>query len=509
MRFFLNFDTSKLSEEKVDVLVCGSGIAGLTTAITLRELGLKPVILTRGMGNTYYSQGGIACAVHPQDSPLLHFIDTYKAGRGLCHEMALRVLVDEGIQCISHLERWGVKFDTKDGLYETTLEGGHSFPRVLKVKDYTGRAIYQALLKKAQSLEIPIITGELQEILAYDGVKGVLYYDGSLKFLRVKALVLATGGAASIFLHTSNPVKVRGDAIGIALRCAVDIKNPEFVQFHPTVVEGTNLLISEAVRGEGALLVDDKGERFVNELEPRDTVARAIYNKLKEGKRVFLDMRPIKGGEKYLQERFPTIVEFLEKMGLDPRRDLIPVVPAAHYFIGGMEVDLYGRTQIFGLYAVGECACSGVHGANRLASNSLLEGVVFGHRVAHRIYHDIKYFSFSASHFKSEREAFLKPPYSFDHLRKLMWDACGLEREEGELLQAIEILKSWLKDMEKWEDTIQNRELLDITLVALSTLKASLSRRESRGVHYRRDYPYEREELRRDSLVKLEELLGL
>ncbi|MGB9874362.1 MAG: FAD-binding protein, partial [Hydrogenobacter sp.] len=281
MSFFLNFDISKLPEERVDVLVCGSGIAGLTTAITLMELGIKPVILTRGKGNTYYSQGGIAACVHPQDSPFLHFLDTQRAGRGLCDEKALSVLVDEGIQRVCDLERWGVKFDP-----DTHMEGGHSFPRVLKIKDYTGRAIYSTLYTKVESLGIPVITGELQEIIGEDRVHGVLYYSDGLKFIRVKALVLATGGASSMFLYTSNPVKVRGDAIGIAIRCGISIKNPEFVQFHPTVVEGTNLLISEAVRGKGALLIDDRGERFVNELEPRDIVARAIYRKIKEGRRV-------------------------------------------------------------------------------------------------------------------------------------------------------------------------------------------------------------------------------
>ncbi|SNZ12150.1 L-aspartate oxidase [Hydrogenobacter hydrogenophilus] len=501
MRFFLNFDTSKLPEESVDVLVCGSGIAGLTTAITLTELGIKPVILTRGRGNTYYSQGGIAACVHPQDSPFLHFIDTQRAGRGLCDEKALSVLVDEGIQRICDLERWGVSFDA-----DTTVEGGHSFPRVLKVRDYTGRAIYSALYKKVETLGIRVITGELQEIIAEDKVQGVLYYHDGLKFLRVKALVLATGGASSMFLYTSNPVKVRGDAIGIAIRCGINIKNPEFVQFHPTVVEGTNLLISEAVRGEGALLIDDKGERFINELEPRDVVARAIYKKLKEGRKVFLDARHM--GEKFYH-RFPTITDFLKERGLDPTKDLIPVVPAAHYFIGGIEVDLYGRTSIAGVYAIGECACTGVHGANRLASNSLLEGVVFGYRTAYRIYHDMKFLSFSRSHFRSERKVSQRPSYQFFDLRKLMWDACGLEREEEELSQAIKTLTEWLKGYQNWDDTIENRELFDISLVALSTLKGALRRRESRGVHFRRDYPYEREELRKDSIIGIEELLEL
>ncbi|MFN3263322.1 MAG: FAD-binding protein, partial [Aquificaceae bacterium] len=267
MAYFLSFDTSKLPPETASVVVCGSGIGGLTTAIVLKELGVEPLILTRGIGNTYYSQGGIACAVHPQDSPYLHMLDTQRAGRGLCREDTLRVLVDEGIQRLADLRRWGVTFDE-----DTTIEGGHSFPRVYKVKDYTGKAIYDALLKKVRDMGIRVIMGELQEVLGEDKVEGILYYEGNLKLIKTSALVLATGGAASMFLHTSNPVKVRGDAMGIALRKGLTLLNAEFVQFHPTVVRNTNILISEAVRGEGAVLVDQKGERFVDELQPRDVV---------------------------------------------------------------------------------------------------------------------------------------------------------------------------------------------------------------------------------------------
>ncbi len=502
MPYFLSFDTLKLPQERAQVVVCGSGIAGLTSAITLKELGLNPLVLTRGIGNTYYSQGGIACAVHPHDSTFLHILDTQRAGRGLCKEEALRILVDEGVQRIGDLERWGVRFDMRNGFYETTVEGGHSFPRVLKVKDYTGRAIYEALFKKVKELSVPVLMGELQEILFDEELHGILYYDGSLKLLRTKVLILATGGAASMFLHTSNPVKVRGDAIGMSLRTGVCLRNVEFVQFHPTVVEGTNLLISEAVRGEGAWLVDERGNRFINELQPRDVVSRAIYKKLKEGSRVFLDMRHLPK----IEERFPTISQLLREKGLNPYKDLIPIVPAAHYFIGGVEVDSYGRTSLPGVYAVGECACSGVHGANRLASNSLLEGVVFGYRTAYRVYHDIKFFKEREVNFKSSRDELSKPPHSFEHIRKLMWKNCGLERSEEDLKDASEKISKWIKNWKEWEGSVENRELLDISLVALSTVKSALQRRESRGVHYRKDYPYEREELRRDSLMSFHNL---
>ncbi|MFN3598806.1 MAG: L-aspartate oxidase [Aquificaceae bacterium] len=498
MLHFLNFDTSQLPSEKAQVVICGSGIGGLTTAIVLMELGIEALILTRGIGNTYYSQGGIACASHPADSPYLHLLDTQRAGRGLCREETLRILVDEGIQRIADLKRWGVEFDK-----ETTIEGGHSFPRVLKVKDYTGRAIYEALWKRVKDLGIRVVMGELQEILGEAKVEGIIYYDGGLKLIHTKALVLATGGAASMFLYTSNPVKVRGDALGIAIRKGISLLNPEFVQFHPTVVKDTNILISEAVRGEGALIIDQKGERFVDELQPRDVVARAIYKKLREGGDVYLDLRVLQNKGIDLEKRFPTIYTLLKEKGYDPQREPIPIRPASHYFIGGVEVDSYGKTTLEGLYAVGECACSGVHGANRLASNSLLEGVVFGYRVAYRVYHDLPFLKGEERKIKHKRKGLHNPPYTFEDLRKLMWENCGLERKEMALKEALEKLRGWLEGWKEWEDTIENRQLLDISLVALATLTTALWRKESRGVHYRLDYPYEREEYRRDSLFSI------
>jgi len=506
MRYFLEFNTSTLPEDEAQVVVCGSGIGGLTCAIVLKELGLSPVILTRGVGNTYYSQGGIAAAVHPGDSPRAHFIDTIKAGRFLNDEESLEVLTGDGVMRIGDLERWGVSFDREGDVYATTTEGGHTYPRVLKVKDYTGREIYTRLLHRAKDLGIPIVEGELQEILGEDSVIALLYWKKGLRVLRTRSVVLATGGAASMFRHTSNPTKVRGDGIGIALRAGVSIKNPEFVQFHPTVLKGTNLLISEAVRGEGATLVTKRGERFVDELQPRDVVARAIFDKLREGEEVFLDLRPVAERGIDIGDRFPTITGFLRERGLDPLKDLIPVVPAAHYFIGGVEVDVFGRTSLRGLYAVGECACTGVHGANRLASNSLLEGVVFGYRTAYRLYLDIKYVKNSRAQVKNARVWSEKPKFNLSDLRELMWDKVGLRREKEGLMKARDTLREWLKNSLRSEPTVENRRLLDIILVALSTVEGALFRKESRGVHWRSDYPAEREVFRRDTLIHLRSL---
>ncbi|WP_448583823.1 L-aspartate oxidase [Thermocrinis sp.] len=492
---FLEFDTSLIPEERAEVLVVGSGIGGLVCALTLLELGLRPIIITRGIGNTFYSQGGIACAVSPQDSPSLHFLDTQRAGRGLCNPRSLWVMVEEGPQRIIDLQRWGVVFDE-----DKALEGGHSIPRVLKVKDHTGKAIYTALWERIKEKGIKVIEGELQEILGEESLEGAIVLEGGkLKFFRTNFLVLATGGASSMFLHSSGHVK--GDGIGIALRKGVPIKNPEFVQFHPTVLENSSFLISEAVRGEGAILIDSKGNRFVDELLPRDQVARAIYSKLKEGSKVFLDFRPIVQRRIDIKERFPTIYSKLVESGYDPYKQPIPVVPAAHYYIGGLEVSTYGQTGVFGLYAVGECSCTGVHGANRLASNSLLEGLVFGYRTAYRIYHDRKYARLSNAQFKHSASGHKNPKYSFEDLKLLMWNHCGIEREEGSIMEGIRKLLSWLKDWKSWEKTPDNRKLFDVSLVALSTLIGALQRKESRGCHYRKDFPYQRDEFERDTLI--------
>jgi len=332
----------------------------------------------------------------------------------------------------------------------------------------------------------------------------LVYEKESLRVLRTNLLVLAVGGASSMFLHSSGHVK--GDGIGIAFRKGVPIKNPEFVQFHPTLLEGTSFLISEAVRGEGAILVDSRGNRFVDELLPRDQVARAIYSKLKEGERVFLDLRPIAKKGIDLKERFPVIYSELLKRNIDPYKEPVPVVPGAHYYIGGLEVSTYGQTALLGLYAVGECACTGVHGANRLASNSLLEGLVFGYRTAYRIYQDRKHIKGSKGHFKNFSQGNRQPKYTFEDLKRLMWEHCGIEREEESLKEGLEKLLDWLSDWKEWERTPQNRQLFDISLTALATLWASLQRRESRGCHYRKDYPYQRDQFERDSIIHLSEL---
>jgi len=505
--YYTEFDTDFIPNQEADILVIGSGIAGLFCAITLKNLKLNPIIITRGIGNTYYSQGGIAAVVSKEDSTTWHVLDTLRAGRNLGDVKNIEVLAQEGPNRIVDLELYGVHFDKKeDGSFDTTIEGGHSYKRVLKVKDYTGKAIYEALLKKAKNLNITILEGELLEIITHNNalVGCIIEQENKLIFWKSRFLVLATGGAASMYSHTSNPLKTRADVIGVALRRGFLIENPEFIQFHPTVFENTNLLISEAVRGEGAILINQKGERFVNELEPRDVVARAIYKQMLIGNKVYLDMRNLHVDIKL---RFPTIYSFLIEHGVNPYKDLVPITPAAHYYIGGIRTDENGETTVDGVYAIGEVASTRVHGANRLASNSLLEGVVFGYRAAYSIALSKRSFKFSKA--KNQRNAVkdIDCQGYLESIKDIMWKYAGLERDEEGLSYAIKKIKEIMKLCVLANPSKKNKIVFDVSLSAYATLQGALKRRESRGSHFRTDFPYEKDEYRYNTKICLEESL--
>ncbi len=499
------FIPPRYKEEETEVLVVGDGIAGLSCAITLAEYGIKPVVVSRGKGNTYLSQGGIAAAVGESDSPLQHYLDTLRAGRILNDEEAVKVATEEGERAILKLSSWGVEFDRKGTFYDLTLEAAHSKRRIFKVRDYTGRAIYEALHKRAKALGIPYLEGELVEIYTSAGGKVAGALIGTAKgfrLVKVKALVLATGGAASLFAKNSNIQRIGGDAIGIAFRAGAVLIDTEFVQFHPTVLAGTKYLISEAVRGEGAILVNERGERFVDELAPRDVVARALYEQQRRGHKTFLDLRPLIERGVKLEERFPQIYSILLGHGLDPRKEpVVPVEPAAHYFIGGIATDTFGRSSLKGLYAVGECACTGLHGANRLASNSLLEGVVFGIRAAEDIALQLPFWDYGNLKLTPTAQGEnIKIPFEEEvkELQTLMWNGCGIVRD-GETLK--ETLNRLEEKLEKYlplrSKSLEAKKLLDLLLVAKAIAVNALRRAESRGCHFRSDFPTEREPFRR------------
>ncbi|WP_456283445.1 L-aspartate oxidase [Microbacterium sp. JZ101] len=486
------------------VIVVGSGVAGLATALHLARGGADVQLVTKaGMadGSTRHAQGGIAAALFPDDSVESHAADTLAAGAGLCDPAAVDVLVSEGPARVRELMDLGVAFDRDaSGALARGLEAAHAHPRILHAGgDATGLAIEIALI--AAALEAGVRLRErtlLADLLVEDGrVAGVeLLADGRREVLRADAVVLATGGAGRLWARTTNPDVVTGDGIAAALRAGAAVVDLEFAQFHPTVLaEGTPFLVSEAVRGEGADLIDLDGRRFVlddhpdGELAPRDVVARSISRRMAEqgGRPVLLDATRI--GRRRLEARFPTIARALAARGLDWAAHPIPVAPAAHYLMGGIATDLDGRTSLAGLLAVGECARTGVHGANRLASNSLLEGAVFAARAATAILAgdvDAAPALPSAPSPESPSELAAVPPFSRAALQRLMWDHVGLLRDGAGLAHAVAVLAAW-QDALPRPQTVAAHEDAGLVRVGLAAASAALARPGSVGSHFRTD----------------------
>jgi L-aspartate oxidase len=513
-----SFDTLDLPYRTADVVVVGSGAAGLSCAITLEELGLDVIVITKTTPNessTELAQGGIAVALPREDSPELHFSDTMRAGAGLVNPKMARILTEEGVKRVIELLRWGAQFERdENGLLKFTKEAAHSVPRIVYYRDETGKELHRTLL---ESFKGKIITGcRALELLVREGrCYGLLVErEGRRELLYAPIVVLATGGAAGLYLKNTNPPTSTGDGISLALRWGAELQDLEFVQFHPTAFcDGEEcFLISEAVRGEGAILVDRHGRRFMGdyhhlwELAPRDVVTRAIESQKElTGGEVYLDFRPIEERGIDIYERFPYITKRLLEKGIDPKREPVPITPVAHYYIGGVKVDTFGRSSIEGLFAVGETSCTGVHGANRLASNSLLECIVFGNRAAYGAYRDFMYLSkdfkeirLSASAFPSKNAS----SYTLYEVKKIMWENVGIVRSAEKLTYAIERLSEIALSSSSWE-------VRSCATLALAVAVSAMRREESRGGHYRSDFPYEREEFRKHSSFTLEDLKRL
>lgn len=479
------------------VVVVGSGIAGLTAALHAHENGCRVTVVTKGaLGdtNTRWAQGGIAAVTHPADTVASHAADTTTAGAGLNDADAVETLVTAGPARIAELVSRGVVFDRgTDGDFSRGLEAAHAVPRVLHAGgDATGAAIQAALGAAVRAAGITVREHALlADLVVSDGrVTGIRLADGVR--LDADAVVLATGGAGQLFAHTTNPSGATGDGIAAAIRAGAAVADLEFVQFHPTALAvGAPFLVSEAVRGEGATLIDDAGRRFTfdahpdGELAPRDVVARANARAMsaQDGRPVRLNATTL--GAERLAQRFPTIDAAVRERGLDWAREPIPVTPAAHYLMGGVVTDLDARTSVPGLYAVGETARTGVHGANRLASNSLLEGAVFGARAGDAVARGGAWPSSpAAGPLDAATPVADAPPFSRAALQHLMWNAAGLERDAAGLAGAAGILAAWTA--EPAPRAIEDANLL---LVGTHVVAAARARTASVGAHFRSDAP--------------------
>ena len=495
-----------------DYLVIGSGIAGLRAALTLAESG-NVTVLTKadpGESNTGHAQGGIAAALGRDDSPELHAKDTIAAGDGLCNPAAVDVLTREGPKYVMELLEWGARFDRDgDGKPALAREAAHSVRRVLHARDATGREIGRLLWSRVSAdgrIRVLQNTRATELIVREDGCAGARFIDdgGDSGTFVASRTLLATGGAGQIFRETTNPPVATGDGIAMAAAVGARIVDLEFIQFHPTVMSvpgSPRFLLSEALRGEGARLVNEGGEPFMTRYEPagdlasRDLVSRAIVREMERTRAsVYLSLAHLDAA--FVRGRFPTIAAACANAGLDLARDRIPVSPAAHYIMGGIETDLDGRTSIRGLFAAGEVACTGVHGANRLASNSLLEGLVFGARSAEAMQASASDARFPSSpvvrwHGTTHRQPNCDVP-AVDDARDLMWRCCGLLRSGPSLQQAVSQLEGWsaailMAAAARADDDF--RRVRSIVAVGLMIARAALRREESRGGHFRSDFP--------------------
>ena len=516
-----------------DFLVIGAGIAGLSFAIRAAAHG-SVIVLTKGTAldsNTAWAQGGIASVLPPGfrddgDSVELHVADTLDAGAGLCREDVVRAVIGEGAATIDDLTGYGVDFDKHDDHFALGKEGGHSKRRILHARDTTGREIAESMVEVARRtpnltlledhFTIDLITTGKLGATTEDRVLGAYVLEkasGEVKIFRSDRVLLATGGCGKVYLYTTNPDSATGDGVAMAWRAGASVANMEFIQFHPTCLYHPDIksfLISEVVRGEGGILINERGQRFMEhhnpqkELAPRDIVARAIDAEMKRSgaKCVYLDITHKPAD--FIISRFPTIYETCLRYGLDITKKPIPVVPAAHYQCGGVKVDINGETSLRGLFAIGEVACNGLHGANRLASNSLLEGVVTAHRAFEK-----------STRQRRERLAFDLPEWlsgevqdvdelvvishNWEEIRRLMWDYVGIVRTDKRLQRAATRLRNLHAEVQEfyWNFKVSTDllELRNLVTVASLVVDCALSRKESRGLHYTLDY-LERDDVR-------------
>ncbi|MEM0173564.1 MAG: FAD-dependent oxidoreductase [Sulfolobaceae archaeon] len=468
------------------VIIIGAGIAGLSAAISLRKAGYSVKVIYETLFNSsYYSKGGIAAARSPDDSPELHKLDTISVCEELCDPKVVDYFTKRAVEVVEELEKLGFKFDK-----ELRLEGGHSRRRVHSVGDSTGRALLNFFINKVRELEIPLIQDRVIKLIVKDAkVKGIL----TENHVQVEdsRVVIATGGYSSLFSLSTNLNSSYGEGIAIAFREGTLISDMEFVQFHPTaaIVNNQVILITETLRGEGAEVINQNGERFLfkyhkrGELAPRDILARAIYEEILRGNKVFIDARKVKD----VKEKFPDLYNILLKNGINLLKDLIPIYPAAHYTIGGIRVNYRGESNIYGLYAIGEVSDTGFHGSNRLASNSLTECLVQGFSLP--LYID----SWEGLYINDGEIYYYTPHYGKDcnlgEIREINWRYLGIIRNGSGIKEALNYYHEC--------NTIGNNRSSNAALVSSLLALSALYREESRGVHYRSDFPLKSEKFRK------------
>lgn len=517
---------------RTDILVVGSGLAGLAFSLKAAEFARVTLITKAEIKNTNtrLAQGGVAAVTSTShlDSVESHIQDTMTAGAGLCREEVVSEVVKSAANRIDDLIRWGVKFDFEAGNLALTREGGHSHRRILHIADQTGEGILLPLVEQVRnSSQIQVLENHFAIDLilnkqlnpidfspdrclgAYVLNKGT----GEVDTIMARAVVLATGGAGKVYLYTSNWSGATGDGIAIAYRAGARIANLEFMQFHPTCLfhpHARNFLISEALRGEGGELVTSTGQAFMNKyhalgsLAPRDVVARSIDAEMKKtgADCVYLDMSRLSGG--FLIQRFPSIHSRCLELGIDMTKHPIPVVPAAHYLCGGILTDVNGQTDLRGLYAIGECAATGLHGANRLASNSLLECLVVSHKASQHVQCQLRELEHSSNeppewflHDKEDPDEMIVVTHMWEEIRRLMWNYMGIVRSSRRLERAQHRLNNIIHEIREYYSHFKTHseilELRNIALVADLSVKCALNRRESRGIHYNIDYPLSEE----------------
>ena len=505
--YLVDFDSQNIPEEETEVLVIGSGAGGLSASLTAAQKRRVTLVTKGGLleSASDLAQGGIAVALSPEDSSEKHLKDTMEASAGLADFAPVKVLVEEGTERIRELLSTGALFTRRGQQLLFTREGGHSVSRIIYAAgDRSGNEVIRTLSPQViqnRRIEIRERYFLIDLVTSGKAVVGGLFYEAEKKtflFIRAASTILATGGNGQIFQETTNPTISTGDGLSAAYRCGAALRDLEFIQFHPTVlyVAGApRFLISEAVRGEGAILIDDRGERFMpsyhpkGELAPRDVVSQAVLNQMKQRQIncVYLDCRTM---SQEFKKRFPSIYAMVRRFRIDPVSDLIPVRPAAHYSMGGIRTDTDGRTDVENLFACGEVACSGVHGANRLGSNSLLECLVFGNRAGKSAAENKDVFRGAIKFSRRWNNAHLDASDLRRSLNTLMWRQVGIEREKAGLEGALKKISDWqgyvlstsFAEPSGWE--VQNMLLL-AGLITGSALK----RTESRGAHYRTDFP--------------------